>query len=237
MSYCRQVTSSLVRPAIVPAILIFSLFSCRVPVNFQQGKPFVYKTTIKVEGNIKAMKNRICSKDWKIKWMTVCRQKRLPLLLPLAAFIYKKLPNPPVFDSANVGRSIVFMNALLTSNGYYAPQIRDTVIYKIHKYKDDSLKEQRVTIRFTVKPGKQMVFDSVGFSLTTPEFQQIAMDSRKQSLIKVGQPYSRQLLSNEINRLVDSFRNNGYYRFSKEDLYVEHDTVFAALIDPSLDPH
>ena len=53
MSYCRQVTSSLVRPAIVPAILIFALFSCRVPVDFQQGKPFVYRTTIKVEGNIK----------------------------------------------------------------------------------------------------------------------------------------------------------------------------------------
>ena len=35
---------------------------------------------------------------------------------------------------------------------------------------------------------------------------------------------------------MDSFRNNGYYRFSKEDLYVEHDTVFSALLDPSLDP-
>ena len=35
---------------------------------------------------------------------------------------------------------------------------------------------------------------------------------------------------------MDSFRNNGYFRFSREDLYVEHDTVFAALIDPSLDP-
>ena len=81
-----------------------------------------------------------------------------------------------------------------------------------------------------------MVFDSVGFSLTTPEFQQIAMESRKQSLLKVGQPYSKQLLTNEINRLVDSFRNNGYFRFTKEDLYVEHDTVFSALIDPSLDP-
>ena len=43
-------------------------------------------------------------------------------------------------------------------------------------------------------------------------------------------------MSSEINRLVDSFRNAGYYRFTKGDLYVEHDTVFSALIDPSLDP-
>ncbi len=53
MSYCRQVTSSRVRPAIVPAILIFALSACRVPIDFQKGKPFVYKTSIKVEGNMK----------------------------------------------------------------------------------------------------------------------------------------------------------------------------------------
>lgn len=35
---------------------------------------------------------------------------------------------------------------------------------------------------------------------------------------------------------MDSFRNNGYYRYTREDLYVENDTIFAALIDPSLDP-
>ena len=62
------------------------------------------------------------------------------------------------------------------------------------------------------------------------------MSSREQSLIRVGAPYSKLVLTNEVNRLVDSFRNNGYYRFSKEDLYVEHDTVFSALLDPSLDP-
>ena len=161
--------------------------------------------------------------------------KTVTAFFPWPHLIYKKLANPPVFDTANLGRSIVFMNGLLNSTGYYSPKIADTVIYKSMS-KKDSLKEQRVTIHFIVKPGKQMVFDSVGFSLTKPEFQQIALESRNQSLIKVGQPYSKQVLTNEVNRLVDSFRNNGYFRFTKEDLYVEHDTVFSALIDPSLDP-
>ena len=84
--------------------------------------------------------------------------------------------------------------------------------------------------------GKQLIFDSVGFSLQTPELQQIALNSKNQSFIKVGSHIHKLLLTNEVNRLVDSFRNNGYFRFSKEDLYVEHDTVFSALIDPSLDP-
>jgi len=234
MSYCRQVTSSLVRPAIVPAILIFALFSCRVPVDFQRGKPFVYKTTIKVEGDIKGDEKQELELRLQNQ-LDDSLQTKTVTAFSLSRFIYKKLANPPVFDTANLGRSIVFMNGLLNSTGYYAPKIKDTVIYK-SRYKDDSLREQRVTIRFTVKPGKQMVFDSVGFSLTTPEFQRIAMESRTQSLIKVGKPYSKQVLTNEVSRLVDSFRNNGYFRFTKEDLYVEHDTVFSALIDPSLDP-
>ncbi len=235
MSYCRQVTSSRVRPAIVPAILIFALFSCRVPVDFQRGKPFVYRTTIKVEGNIKGDEKQDLEARLQNQLDDSLQTKTVTAFFSWPHLIYKKLANPPVFDTANLGRSVYFMNSLLNSNGYYSPQIKDTVVIKSMD-KNDSLKEQRVTIQFIVKPGKQMVFDSVGFSLTTPEFQQIAMESRKQSLLKVGQPYSKQLLTNEVNRLVDSFRNNGYFRFTKEDLYVEHDTVFSALIDPSLDP-
>jgi outer membrane protein insertion porin family len=232
MSYCRQVTSSLVRPALVPAILIFALFSCRLPVDFQKGKPFVFKTTIKVVGNIKGNEKQDLLARLENQVDDSLQAKTVTTLnWPWKGhFIYRKLDYPPVYDSASLDRSIVFMNAMLNSNGYYAPVIHDTVIYKT------THGEQRVTVNFVVKPGKQMVFDSVGYSLETPELEQITLNSRYQSLIKVGNPYSRQLLTNEINRLVDSFRNQGYYRFTKEDLYAEQDTVFAALLDPSLDP-
>ncbi len=144
--------------------------------------------------------------------------------------IYKKLSHPPVYDSLNLGRSIAFMNALLNANGYYSPLIQDTVII------DTFHKEQRVTVNFLVRPGKQLIFDSVGYELITPELQKLTLDSRSQSALKKGKPYSRQMVLTEINRLVDSFRNHGYYRFTKDDLFAEQDTVFAALIDPSLDP-
>src|SRR5580704_13832511 len=263
MSYCRQVTSSLVRPAIVPAILIFALFACRVPVDFQKGKPFVYKTNIKVEGNVKgAQKQDLIDRlqnqlDDSLQAKTVTDfftgahvSVWWPSFPPFYIsnwphIIIKKLSIPPVYDSTSRDRSIGYMDALLHANGYYSPAISDTVIIKTvykgkidksRKHKGERLEEQRVYVNFIVRPGKQIMIDSVGFSLRTPELQQIAINSREQSLIKVGKPYSQLVLTNEINRLVDSFRNNGYFRFSKEDLYVEHDTVFSALINPSLDP-
>jgi outer membrane protein insertion porin family len=234
MSYCRQVTSSLVRPVIVPAVLFFGLFSCRVPKHFQKGKPFVFKTTIILEGKIKGDEKQDLTQRLENQ-LDDSLQTKTVTGFDWPYIISKKLNNPPVFDTANVGRSVVFMKALLNANGFYAPEIRDSVIYTI-KHKGGSKEEERVTVQFRVKPGSQLIFDSVGFSLSTPELQKITMDSREQSLIKVGKPYSRSILTGEINRLVDSFRNNGFYRFTKEDLFIEHDTVFSALIDPSLDP-
>ena len=218
MSYCRQVTLSLVRPAIVPAILFFGLFSCRVPANFQypQGKPFVFKTKIKVEGNIKGDEKQDLTQKLLNQLDDSLQAKTVTSFYKPMYFIANKLSYSPVYDSASVGRSIVYMRSLLNANGYYTPVIQDTIIFKTinkgkikkaGKYKGLSKEQQRVIIHFTVKPGKQLVFDSVGYSLTTPELQQITLNSRDQSLIKVGKPYSRTLLASEINRLVDSFRN------------------------------
>ncbi|HEY4154381.1 MAG TPA: hypothetical protein VGM24_03115, partial [Puia sp.] len=237
----------MIRPAIVPAILFLGLFSCRIPKDFQPGKPFVYRTNIKVEGKMKndqrqdlilRLENQL-DDSLQVKTITAFDWPWH------SHIIYKKLSHPPVYDSLNLGRSIAFMTSLLNANGYYSPVIEDTVkiktvhkgkVYSRKKYRGQSREEQRVTIDFKVKPGKQLVFDSVGYALRSPELQKLTLDSRSQSVIKKGQPYSRQVLVTEINRLVDTFRNHGYYHYTKDDLYVEHDTVFAALIDPSLDP-
>jgi outer membrane protein insertion porin family len=147
------------------------------------------------------------------------------------AGIVDYLHTPAAYDTANVRRSIGFMVALLNSLGYYAPEIKDTARTVIKK-KD----QYRVTVDFRVRPGKQLKFDSIAYELSTPALQTLTLQNRQQSLLKRGDPYSKQIISAELDRLVDLFRNNGYYKFSKSDLVVVRDTVVAALIDPTLDP-
>ena len=89
--------------------------------------------------------------------------------------------------------------------GYYKPTIkdtfrRDTVRFTIIHPKRN---EYRVAVNFTVNPGKQLKLDSVGFNLSTPALQALALESRSQSLLKKGRPYSKQLISAELDRLVD----------------------------------
>lgn len=161
------------------------------------------------------------------------------------AGVSRKLEAPPVFDTANVRRSLAYMVALLNASGYFAPVIKDTfrldtahLHVNILRFRFKPQPDQyRVTVDFRIWPGKQLRLDSIVYNLQTPELQALALQSRKQSLLKKGQPYSKQVFEAELDRLGDLFRNNGYYKFApREDLLIVRDTVIAALIDPTLDP-
>jgi hypothetical protein len=217
---------------LLSAVLIVSLFSCiTVPKNYQPYKPFVFATNIKVEGNMSpGEKQDLASR------LGNQLDDSLRTLVTSYAGIYKKLDHPPAYDTTNVRRSVGFMVALLNAIGYFTPVIKDTVhIDTVRKGRPDK-DQYRATINFHVWPGKQLKLDSVGYSLQTPELQALALRHRPASFLKKGEPYSKLLILAELDRLVDLFKNNGYYKFSRQDLVVERDTVVSALIDPTLDP-
>lgn len=151
---------------------------------------------------------------------------------PVPPFFYYRLSRPAAFDTLYIGRSKTFMNALLNSQGYFNPVITDTFWIDTLTRK----KQMRAHVRFFVNPGQALRYDSVGYDLETAELQSLAMSNREKALIKKQQPYSVQDISNELDRLLGIYRDHGYYKITKEDLYAELDTVVAALIDPTLDP-
>jgi outer membrane protein insertion porin family len=212
--------------------LLMLLFSCTVPRKYPHRQSFVFAVNMKVEGALPPSEKQDLTTR-----LTNQLDDSMRVQLVSIAGVYRRVMNPPVFDTVNLRRSIGFMVALLNASGYYTPVIkdtirRDTVRFRRHPEKN----EYRVTVDFRVFPGKQQRLDSVGYALTSPALQSLALQSRSQSLLQKGKPYSNKLLSAELDRLVILFRNNGYYKFSKEDLYVEKDTVVAGLIDPTLDP-
>lgn len=212
--------------------LLMLLFSCTIPRKYPLHQPFVFSTNVKVLGaQTKDEKQDLTAR------LTNQLDDSMRVQVVSIAGVYRRVMNPPVFDSANLRRSIGFMVALLNASGYYNPVIkdtirRDTVRFRRHPNKN----EYRVLVDFQVWPGKQQQLDSVGFALTTPALQALAMQTRGQSLLQKGKPYSNKLLSAERDRLVTLFSNNGYYRFTKEDIYIEKDTVVSGLIAPNLDP-
>lgn len=243
----RKNTVSFLTPAHLTALaILISLFACTVPRKYPLHRPFVFATRIKVEGNLKPSAKQDLANRLVNQLDDSLRVQEVNI-----AGVYRRVMNPPVFDSANVRRSIGFMVALLNASGYFNPTIKDTIrrdtvrIRRLHLgfggpgfgfHRHPERTEYRVRIDFHVWPGLQIKLDSIGFALTTPALQALVMQNRNRSLLRKGLPYSKQILSDELDRIVTLFQNNGYFKFTKQDLYVERDTVLAALLDPTLDP-
>ncbi len=198
---------------------------CIVPKKYNTQKPFVFSTNINIQGNLSITEKA----DLKLKLENQLDDS-LKVRLKTQYPGRRVLENPAVFDSAAAARSVGYMNNLLHSLGYYTSAISwDSSLFITGR-------QQRVTVNFAVVPGRSYKFDSIAYQLQDSALQALAMSRINNSLLKKGQPYSVEIIAAEMDRLVDLFRNNGYYKFSRDDSNGERDTVFAALINPSLDP-
>src|SRR5687767_7972591 len=111
LSLARQVTVfRLVQWIGYCAFVAASITSCTVPKKVQPGKPFVYKTTIDIRGNVP-------EKPELLERLQNQLDDSLKTRIITYAGVVRVLYKPPVFDSVNIGRSKIFMSSLLHSMG------------------------------------------------------------------------------------------------------------------------
>lgn len=220
--------------------------SCTIPRHYPPDKPFVYKTNVEVKGRLHSYEK----KDLGERLLNQLDDSMKTRVVSYAG-VLRVLGHPPVFDTINMGRSRTFMKGLLNSIGYFKPVITDTFhIYTVRhdhhfwnawrsiwgKQSKPATVERRVVINFTVSTGSALRVDSIGYALETPELQRLAVENRNNGLVKKGKPYTDQAVTAEMDRLLTLYRDNGYFKITKDDIYAERDTVVSALIDPTLDP-
>jgi outer membrane protein insertion porin family len=210
-------------------VFCFFLFSCSTVRNFPKNKPFVYETEITLNGKFNTDERKDLLQKLQAQLHDSIRVRSVQKLV-----FWHTLKNPPVYDSINADKSVIFMRGLLNALGYY----RDTITYdttlNVVQVKNDT--QYRTRVHFAVTPGKLTHIDSLSFDLPNPVLQQLTMDSRKESLLQPGAPFAKALISTEFNRLTDIYRNNGFLRFSFEELLAIYDTVGIGLLRPTLDP-
>jgi len=239
MLFCRQVNFFPVSGFLVAALaLIIVLSSCTTPRRgtYRKDKPFVYNTQIKLVHSPLNAEKKLLLKQALTNQIDDSLKVRTVVSVGFPALFYNRLIKPAVFDTIYIGRSKTLLTALLNSQGYFNPSITDTFWIDTVKVNNPRKRQMRANVRFFVDPGKALRYDSVGYEIRTPELQQLAMENVKEALVKKNETYSIQAISNELDRLLNIYRDHGYYKITKEDLYAEHDTVVAALIDPGLDP-
>jgi outer membrane protein insertion porin family len=192
-------------------------------------QPFVYETNIKLNGKFSAE----VRKDLESKLQQQLDDSVLARRKQTLGF-WTSLKNPPVYDSSNADKSVIYMRALLNSLGYY----RDTITYDttLRVVPDPPFTQKRVTLNFEVYPGKLTRLDSISYAMGDDTLQQITFDARNGTVLRKGDPFAKSLIGTELDRLTDVYRNNGYLRFSRDELLAVFDTVGLAVLRPTLDP-
>lgn len=240
-------TSIRFKNRILFAAFVSFFASCSV-VRDYPSKPFVYQTHINLQGDLPASERKDLMGKLNQQLHDSIAIRRVQKLIGLdqgLKLFYTVLKNPPVYDSANAEKSVVFMHALLNSQGYY----RDSINY--NRSIDTVGDQYRTTVNFNVFPGKLFKIDSLRINIndsalkaTFPgnrkasldSLQQITLSSQKESFLKRGEPFAKPLISAEFDRLTDVYRNNGYLRFSRDELLAVWDTLGIELLRPTIDP-
>jgi len=211
--------------AFIAVSLIVAFASCTIVKHYQPGKPFVYKTNINLIGNFSNDEKDALISGLEDQLDDSMQVRKLDKLL------WSVMKRPPVYDSANADKSIIFMRALLTSQGYFSDSIAYTSTIK-----PDGKDEFRTTITFHVKPGKQVHLDSIRYNLRKTALQPITDSAAKQAFIKKGDPFAKNTISAEFDRLTELYRNSGYLRFTRDELIGLWDTLDVSLLQATLDP-
>jgi len=144
--------------------------------------------------------------------------------------IFNTLVQPSRFDPSKLPRTIQFMEAYLSTRGYNHPVL--TPIVKIDTVKE----EYRTSLTMDIKLNKKTIVDTVVYQLTDKTLQAIANKNLHDAYIKKGMPFSNESINNELDRLVELFRANGFYFFTKEKIFAEVDTLNQQLMQLNLDP-
>lgn len=208
-------------------ISIVMLASCTVVKNYPKNTPFVFSNKITVKGDVSKDEKKRLQTELYNYWDDSLRVNSI-----LQFGVRTVIKNPNGFDSTAIPRSVNFMNSYLNSQGYY-----DAVITPAKPEIDTVRDQYRTTVAMDIDVNKNLRIDSVTYdSLITPELKKLANDNRKESLLETNKPFTNLLISNELDRLTTLFRRNGFFKFTRENIYAEVDTTNLSLLEITLDP-
>lgn len=201
---------------------------CAGVKNPPRGVPYAYNNDILVRSEDLNGEQRTLLKEKLLEYLDDSLQVQSVQVLGRTRRI-----NPPVFDSANIGRSIRFMNGYLNSLGYYRSRFDSFTVKKELKPERNEI---RMSTTFYVTLGKRMKVDNLIYDFRNIELQHLADSVKSRSQILPGMPYSKEKVAAELDRLSAVFRQNGFMRVTRSALLAEADTNDLTLLDPYASP-
>ncbi len=215
---------------IITILVVVMLSACSeqrrtTVVNYPINKAFVYNNKIEISGTGSKDEKKQLTTELDNYWDDSIRIKRMQKF----GFFYK-IKQPAVYNPMNVQRSISFMNAYLQTKGFYRASFSNSV-------RIDTVGDQLQTnIILSIQTGSKTLVNKVEYAIADSSLQQLTNQYLTQSLLVTGNTYTKESISQDLDRLTSLYRNNGYFGFNKENLVAEVDTTDTKLLELVTNP-
>lgn len=131
---------------------------------------------------------------------------------------------PVIMDSALIKTSRDQMKRFLFSKGYFQANVTDSV--KVHP------KSKHAEVYYRINPGRPTQIRNIIYNIEDKNLEYFIQNDTVKRLIKRGMRYDSDILTAERDRMVRAQRDNGYYRFGPEFVFMMVDTnIEGSLID------
>lgn len=113
---------------------------------------------------------------------------------------------PSILDTAKVRKSEIRLHSFQFNRGFFDVKVASKI---------DSLKDKKVKVTYQINTGKPYIIDSIFRNIETPVVDSLYVTISGNSLIKSGETYTAENISNEKKRIATEFRNRGLYHFQE----------------------
>ena len=113
---------------------------------------------------------------------------------------------PSILDTARVRKSEIRLQSYQFNRGFFDVKVASKI---------DSLKNKKVKVIYKINTGKPYKIDSNFRNIETPIVDSLYQNISGNSLIKIGETYTAENISNEKKRIATEFRNRGLYHFQE----------------------
>lgn len=124
---------------------------------------------------------------------------------------------PVIYDSLENRKSLDNIRIYMAARGYLDAEVTDTVRFK----------RRKAAIDYSVDAGYPYIISDVIFRYQDARLAPVLAPQQRNSLIRVGDVFSRERMEEERKRITDYLQNQGYYMFSVRNVDFTVDTTRA----------
>ena len=128
----------------------------------------------------------------------------------------RKLGDAPVIYDANVTqKSQKEIEKAVRNMGYMRAKVE----------LDTEIKKNRMKLNYRIKVGRPYIIKHITYNIDDMTINDFIEKDSAQSYLRLGMPFDVVTLDNERNRITKLLQNNGYYKFNKDFIVYQADTI------------